>query len=479
MSESERQRPSEEEIRRLLIEARKGTTKAFLSKPGSGTAYGAAVLTAGGRIFSAGQYSSFNHITNIHAEMAAVLMATMSGEPEIVALALVSTGAAREAARMCGVCREFLNEHMQRTGLADLTVIRASFDGEVVEQESYQELLPNRWSANKGKKVEVSAPWYPLGAATLGRELSFGDMVQVSGSYLAMVWEPTFFSGQLLAKAKYRLVPSEALGKHRFEKFSHSFHEYEEYLRELSASGLSRLLPWGASACLVKDSEIEGVRYRVPLYAFGLRSMRPFTRCLDEAGIRTSAVWLTGSTSVGLNRADSDLDIVIEANPEQIRSLREAICLRLSDGRFFLPSHSGTLDQLIRVFNEGMPFLIKEGRFAETFSFMMPELEAAKKLSLIYVRPEDQFSLEGSENTFFHKTFFGARVVNVEESVYKRACYWVELEGKVWEVYCWHKWASLLKAGDIVDLSGFVCENKVYQLNSETEWLRWKQKACF
>ena len=52
--------PSQEDLKHLAGRALAATATAFLSGAG-GTRYGAAVLTAGGRVFESGQYSSFNH----------------------------------------------------------------------------------------------------------------------------------------------------------------------------------------------------------------------------------------------------------------------------------------------------------------------------------------------------------------------------------------------------------------------------------
>lgn len=135
----------------LLKAAREGTQKSFLTKAG-GTCYGAAVLTATGEIFSAGQYSSFNHITNIHAEMAAIVMATMSGKHDILALAVVSTAATDKIERPCGICREFIFEHAKRIG-HDILVCMSNLDGRLCEFASIPDLLPYSWTPAPGIKA--------------------------------------------------------------------------------------------------------------------------------------------------------------------------------------------------------------------------------------------------------------------------------------------------------------------------------------
>jgi cytidine deaminase len=82
----------QEQRNELVTEARAAAARAFLTSVG-GTAYGAAVLTASGNIYKAGQYSSFNHVTNVHAEHVALVLATMGDDPDVLALAVASTGA--------------------------------------------------------------------------------------------------------------------------------------------------------------------------------------------------------------------------------------------------------------------------------------------------------------------------------------------------------------------------------------------------
>lgn len=133
-----------ETCNQLLNAAREGMNKGFYTKENIKRKYGAAVLTKNGRMFSAGQYSSFNHITNIHAEMGAVLVATMNKEPEITALALISSEDENTVPRICGVCLQFLCEHCQRTGV-DMTIIRSSLDGINVRVQLLSELFPEPW----------------------------------------------------------------------------------------------------------------------------------------------------------------------------------------------------------------------------------------------------------------------------------------------------------------------------------------------
>lgn len=141
----------QDSLARLIQAAREASEMAFLTKPG-GTRYGAAALTVSGNMFRAGQYSSFNHITNIHAEMAAIVSATMAGEPHITALALVCTSFPDTPARPCGVCRQFLYEHAVRTGW-DILVAMAGFEEDVIDCEHVSALLPKSWVPRSAGEV--------------------------------------------------------------------------------------------------------------------------------------------------------------------------------------------------------------------------------------------------------------------------------------------------------------------------------------
>src|SRR5580692_6037144 len=103
---------TERERASLVDAARAATAKAFTTSPG-GTCYGAAVLTRTGNTCTAGQYSSWNHVTNVHAEQGTLLIATMSDDPDVLALAVSSTSD-DPVARPCGVCRQVMKEHADR-----------------------------------------------------------------------------------------------------------------------------------------------------------------------------------------------------------------------------------------------------------------------------------------------------------------------------------------------------------------------------
>jgi cytidine deaminase len=127
---------------KLILEAKKAINKGFYSTNVPHKRYGAAVLTKKGNIYSSGQYSSFNHITSIHAEMGAILCATMAEDYEIVALALAINSESKENPKSCGVCLQFIKEHYIRTGI-DIDIIYICEDSVEINSISY--LTKNFW----------------------------------------------------------------------------------------------------------------------------------------------------------------------------------------------------------------------------------------------------------------------------------------------------------------------------------------------
>lgn len=133
----------------LVEAARKARQQAFLAKDG-GVRYGAAVLCRDDSVFTAGQYSSYNHITNIHAEQGAILLATMAGKQDILALAL-ATSRAGEIARPCGCCRQVMMEHSSRIG-HDFDVVMVGDEGRY-EISTVRELLPAGWKSHQNPAI--------------------------------------------------------------------------------------------------------------------------------------------------------------------------------------------------------------------------------------------------------------------------------------------------------------------------------------
>ena len=433
---------SPETRKRLIHAAIQATTKAFLTKPG-GTRYGAAVLTSSGQIHTAGQYSSWNHVTNVHAEMAAIVVATMAGDPDVVYLALASNRAEEEPARPCGVCREFINEHAVRIG-RDIIVLMTNRDGTKVEEVPLSELLPLRWSPASLREIAEGLEWqrHLCPFSQDERRLRYGDMVQTRGRFLSMVWAPQWVPGVALLKVKY-----DADGP----KLPHSFSEYDAYCDRLRELDLERDAPWGV-ACLVEHGEIEAVVPTPPLHNAKLVDLRPLVDCLAEADLDPDCARLTASRACGMDKLESDFDVVVTLDPERLVCLRDAVSRALSAGALKPPISSNTWEVLART---GRPAnqLMAEKRFLETFL-----TKGGVKCSLIYVREEDQEPVFSSSPRGESLLEVEGRVVEAEGSSYKHARYSVETDsGDRHAFLCFHKLAGLLVEGDEVRSRAVPC----------------------
>ena len=114
--------------------ARAATATAFLAGD-KGTRYGAAVRSATtGRIFAVGQYSSFNHSTNVHAEMNAIISASrrdMIGATLYLVGRDAKTNELLGDAMSCSMCkRHIINAGIEtviiRTGTSEYQTIPVS-----------------------------------------------------------------------------------------------------------------------------------------------------------------------------------------------------------------------------------------------------------------------------------------------------------------------------------------------------------------
>jgi len=429
-----------EDYLRLIQTARQAAEHAFLANT-DGVRYGAAVQVTSGRVFSSGQYSSFNHITNIHAEMGATLIATMSGSPDIVALAVVSTGSTDTPARPCGVCRQFLLEHAQRIG-CDFTVIMTDRTGSIVELKRVSELIP--WNWNPGTVPQIR----PTRASRLtmgqfGRPLVFGDHVRSAGKFLSMVWHPEWTPSHALLKLKY-------VGD---AKARHSFTEYALYTQQLLDNAVPTRLPWNDPALILEWSDIQEVIPRVPLARYPLAAFRELLDMFAVVGIFAEDVFLTGSWATGMANINSDWDIIVRGDPERIAAVRLALSSTILEGRLlskattshtvaFLERHFGPYDQLLA-----------EGRFADTFVLNCPDVP--RRVSLIFQRPTDLPActpLVGVRDV--QQLRLCGTVTDCTRAAYKPGVYDLQLaSGNHVSVECWHKLAVLLKPGDRVDVT--------------------------
>jgi len=433
------------EVQTLVAAAREGTGKAFLTRPG-GNSYGAAVMTLSGHIFSCGQYSSFNHITNIHAEMAAVLVATMAGHPDICAIAVLSEKAEAAPESICGVCRQFLHEHSLRTGIP-ITAYMADFNGDRVVAESLSNLLPGQWEAAAGKTSQRIATFsnvFPGRPETL----CFGMLVVPREGCMGIVWEPEILPGQALVKLKYVHDGSSPVG---LRKLSHSFHEYERYLAELETLGLrSTILP-GIEGCLMPHGACLGFKPAARLYRAGLSRIAPLFEAFTAAGISLSQVSLTASQSAGHAGEKSDYDLVVVADADRVRALRGHLLSLFRSQKIVLPENSSTWHHLRHQTGREPQTLVQEGRYID--SFLIPAAGDVK-CSLIFVHPQDQFEPLEPAGVKSRATFRG-RVFDAALAPCKRSRYRLQTDaGQAVRVVSWHKLSNLLQEGDSVEVAG-------------------------
>lgn len=115
----------------------------------TGSSYGTSILTGNGKVFFSGQYSGFEKRLGIHSEMSAFLSAVMHGEKNIVALGLVSTKYENTPCEMCGCCRQFLAEMIEKFSLQKMKFYCFAKTADNYKTYSIGELLPNQWSSKK------------------------------------------------------------------------------------------------------------------------------------------------------------------------------------------------------------------------------------------------------------------------------------------------------------------------------------------
>jgi cytidine deaminase len=422
-------------LQKLLDYARTGSERAFLTKPG-GTRYGAAVLTRSGALFCAGQYSSFNHVTNVHAEMGAVVLATMSGDPDIIALGLVATSATTLAPSVCGVCRQFLAEHAKRTGL-DICVYSASWDGKVVETEPLEQLLPRLWTP--APKKEKTLPWQAV--APLHRSLRFGDQVQFHGRHLGLVWHPRW-PGGVFIKVK----------RSGDRKWKLPFSQYPQYLDDLSEHDISSKHPWGDRACIVPREDLDGMLPTLPVQHGGVDKLRALLDLLGDAGIAPSAVTITGSRAAGLVTVESNYDVLVCAGPENVARARALVSRAILAGDVLTtPDNSETWKLLCKQWSSGEA-AVRAGRFAEAFRIQ----SSGALVCITWTRPE---GAQGAAPEAGAETLgdLCGDLVEVREAAYTPSRFVLQADdGEAFEVNCWNHWGRQVLPGDRLRLRGAV-----------------------
>jgi cytidine deaminase len=133
------------EIPALLIrEATAALSNAHPANPPN-LKFGAAVLSADGKVFSASAFWSDTLSLVVHAEHAALVHAAAHGEHTISAIACVSTEdeSRKKHCHPCGICKQLLYENSRRSG-RDITVYMANLNGDCITKR-ISELVPFPW----------------------------------------------------------------------------------------------------------------------------------------------------------------------------------------------------------------------------------------------------------------------------------------------------------------------------------------------
>ncbi len=119
----------------LIVAASDARDRAYADY--SGFCVGAALLAAGGRVFTGCNVENAVYGLTICAERVAVVSAVASGERQFQAIAVASSGGAAP----CGSCRQFLAEFCD-----DLPILLVDVDSkDRVKEETLRDLLPARF----------------------------------------------------------------------------------------------------------------------------------------------------------------------------------------------------------------------------------------------------------------------------------------------------------------------------------------------
>lgn len=441
---------------KLVEAARAATAQAFLTKAG-GTRYGAAVRTVGGRVFTSGQYSSQNHSTNIHAEMAALLLATMAGEPDVVALAVAdtkteSTETQVRFTRPCGVCRQVMQEHRERTG-RDFAVLMAAPGGQY-EEKAVSELLPYFWSATT--QPSKSAAGFVLddrrfgvideyGACSSGCMRS-GDHVVCRDGVVAMVWDPVLCPDVVLGKIKYAAPDAEG-GR---QKVAHAFTQPHDYEAELDRIGWARPAPFGGVAAVFRSEDVCRRFPVIPATEVDDKELPVVLRLLEDLGIAPEAVGVTGSRAIKLSKTSSDWDLVVRATGPEATRLRAGLTDRLRSGALQIPDRSGTWKSLREMFPKGQKAILDQGRFAETF------VVEGRQVAVMVTTPNEKVPCIDEGWRPAGRGQVVGTVTDANGALFKRASFSLTLaDGSIIDVISYHKTANLVKEGDRLAVRGW------------------------
>lgn len=431
---------------RLVAAARAATAKAFLTKEG-GVRYGAAVFTSTGEILSSGQYSSFNHSINVHAEHGALVLAAMSGTPDVVALAVASTGA-DAFTRPCGICRQTMLEHASRTG-RDFLVLMVAADG-TWEESPVSALLPFSWKAvsdqgsglASGSRPRTPKPAFLAQPDGDPAAILAGDQVRLASGSTTIIWDPNPWPEQMLGKIKY------FTGEDGSQiKLPHAFTESYAYER-----ALQQLDGWVRPPCAATVAGLTHAAVVQHYPALPITELPPvLEECLHEFGL-VDNTYLGGSRSIGLDVPDSDYDLVIRGPLEKLACFRRALSTRLFNQEIRVPSSSGTWRALGRIFPGGVEAILREARFADTFQ------EEGRNFALMLCESGFPGPIHGESAVHLGHQAIAGTVLEAKQSICKRASFLLRPSGNDQEpvqVISFHKAAHLVREGDQLALRGW------------------------
>ncbi|MEZ6141691.1 MAG: hypothetical protein R3B84_14055 [Zavarzinella sp.] len=454
----------------LVDAARAAAARAFLTNQ-SGTTYGAAVLTVLGKVYQAGQYSSFNHVTNIHAEQAVLLIATMADDPDVLALAIASNGT-EPITRPCGICRQVLAEHSARVG-RDFEVLMACRDSNSYETALVSELLPLGWSPGQNRTVvrdvDVRSVIPQQGLLHKNEVLEPGDHIILRDGCVAMVWDSLFEPAGTLVKLKY--APCEG----KLRKVPHSFSDPLRYQKELHDLGWIRQAKCGIHAPVIGASEVSNVLKTLQLGKEIGEPPGPLISILRDVGVNVAGIRVTGSRAIGLQRADSDWDLIVPVDANQLPLIREKLAAAVESDMLTVPLLSGTWKLIDRIFPGGRHAALSDRRFADTL------LSGGTAVALMFLPHQSNEFCVGHDWIISGRTVLHGKVLRASRAAYKRSEYELKDNKGVISIICFHKAANLLRVGDVVSVCGWIArrgnERRLIQILHQPDRILWWEVA--
>lgn len=438
--------PSAADLQHLANRALAATATAFLSGAG-GTRYGAAVLTAGGRVFESGQYSSFNHQTGVHAEQAALVAAVAAGCPDVVALAVASTKAP-DYTRPCGTCRQIILEHGARCGRSiDVVMVGPGGSHDV---RPIEDLLPDFWLPASAAGGRDAATRIRRGEPLPTQRVSTpraGDHVLVDDRLIALVWDPRFMPGLALVKPKYL---RQADG---WAKVPHSFTESALHDAFREQHRLDRTIAPGVSLPVIAaDREWHGWPAVPVAQVSGHAGGPELPDALCELlGVDPAAALVSGSLATGLHAGrDSDVDLVVRDAGPAVRQLRQEIARRILSGSLAVEPTSRSLELVTSIFGGAPGRLLIEGRYAESLRV------AGRPVSIMYdIAGTDDPAVLPSDDAWQRGCFHGV-VTEASRAAGKRSTWILDCTDGPLHVVCYHRGGNIVREGDRVSLTGWI-----------------------